>query len=166
MGCLVVVVFAMHLLGKWEIGIVQQLEFIAYDARVQLTTRSGQDTRIVIIDVDEKTLRELGQWPWPRERLGQLVENLFDQYDISVFGLDMVFAEHDQRSGKDRILERAASVTDAELQQELVDLAESLDGDSKFAAALSGRNVVMGYYFNTDEDLTHSVGLLPEPVLK
>jgi len=39
-----------------------------------------QNKRIVIIDIDEKSLLEQGRWPWGRNKLAQLVDILFDKY--------------------------------------------------------------------------------------
>ena len=54
-------------------------------------------SNIVIIDIDEKSLKAEGQWPWPRNRVAQLIQNLSDA-DAGIIGLDMVFAEEDKRS--------------------------------------------------------------------
>lgn len=52
---------------------------------------------VIIVDLDEKSLAELGQWPWPRTRIAELLEALRD-YGIAVVGFDMVFAEPDRTS--------------------------------------------------------------------
>ena len=38
------------------------------------------DPQIVIVDIDEKSLRREGHWPWPRDKLARLVDQLFDRY--------------------------------------------------------------------------------------
>jgi len=50
---------------------------------------------IIIIDIDEKSLRTLGQWPWSRNILGKILQNL-DAAQIGIIGLDIVFAEEDR----------------------------------------------------------------------
>lgn len=52
---------------------------------------------IVIIDIDNDTLNEIGQWPWPRNKVAQLIENL-TQANAGIIGLDMVFSEPDRTS--------------------------------------------------------------------
>jgi len=52
---------------------------------------------VVIIDIDEQSLKELGQWPWPRNKIAQVLENLTIA-GIGVIGFDIVFAEVDQSS--------------------------------------------------------------------
>jgi adenylate cyclase len=55
------------------------------------------DDNVVIVDIDEKSLDELGQWPWPRNKVAKILENLTIA-GVGVIGLDIVFAEKDQSS--------------------------------------------------------------------
>ena len=47
---------------------------------------------IVIIDIDEKSLHQLGQWPWGRDIIAKILQNL-SKTQIAAIGLDIVFAE-------------------------------------------------------------------------
>ena len=166
MGLIIVAIFALHVSGKFEIGVVNTLENLAYDTRVKLTTKKEKDNRIVIVDVDERTLREMGQWPWPRENIKKLIDRLFDQYEISVLGFDVVFAEPDSKSGSQKLRQIAQSTNDKKLKIQLEDIAERINGDILLSESLVGRNVVLGYYFNTDGEEENSVGALPEPAFE
>ena len=64
----------MHALGVYEMGPLRLAEQRLYDVRLRLFMPGGLDERIVIVDVDEASMAELGQWPWPRERMAQLVQ--------------------------------------------------------------------------------------------
>src|SRR3990172_1748755 len=130
----------------------------------------GVDKRIVIVDLDEKSLAEKeqggeGRWPWPRDRLALLMDKLFDKYEVAVVGFDVVFAERDESSGV-RVLERLA---ERELkrvpafQSALRELKPQLDFDDLFARKLKGRNVVMGYLFS--DNAVPPKGLLPTPAM-
>jgi class 3 adenylate cyclase/CHASE2 domain-containing sensor protein len=55
---------------------------------------SGQ---VVIVDIDQKSLEEVGQWPWPRSQLAQVLRNI-DGDGARVVGFDIVFAESDRLS--------------------------------------------------------------------
>ncbi len=54
-----------------------------------------REERIVIIDIDEKSLGEQGRWPWKRDKLAELLKLLIDEYGVSVVALDMVLPEAD-----------------------------------------------------------------------
>ena len=55
------------------------------------------DDSIVIVDIDEKSIKELGQWPWERDKFAQILQNLTDK-GAGIIGLDIVFAEADKTS--------------------------------------------------------------------
>jgi adenylate cyclase len=67
------------------------------DYMFQIRGKTEQTGSVVIIDIDEKSLNELGQWPWPRNKVAKILENLA-YANIGVIGLDIVFAEKDQSS--------------------------------------------------------------------
>lgn len=52
---------------------------------------------VVIVDIDEESLSKLGQWPWPRDKIAKILENLA-LANVGAIGLDIVFAETDQSS--------------------------------------------------------------------
>ena len=112
MGLVIVLYFLGHALDHLRIPLLDTLEAILYDVRLRLTMPNTVDDRIVILDIDEKSLRERenggeGHWPWPRDRIALLLDKLFDRYGIAVVGFDVVFAERDESSGI-RVLERLA----------------------------------------------------------
>ena len=84
--------------NNFEIRAVRELEYKLYDVRLRATAPKGIDPRIVIIDIDDKSLAEQGQWPWNRTVLAELVTTLFEKYKVEVLGLDMVFSEPDELS--------------------------------------------------------------------
>ena len=68
----------LHLLGVLELGALHRLDNLIYDARLRATMPRTIDDRIVIVDVDEKSLAQIGRWPWSRDVLADLVDKLFD----------------------------------------------------------------------------------------
>lgn len=158
-------VFLLHIGGQIRLGLLDQIENFAYDARIRQTMLNTVDPKVVIVDLDEKSLKEEGQWPWPRTKLATMIDNLFDQYQINVVGFDIVFAESDRGTGLN-VLERLAStdlVKNAGFQNALLGLRDTLNGDARFAQSIENRNVVMGYVFANAE--IESKGLLPAPVI-
>ena len=172
-GIALVAVFLLHA-AKWiELPLLRRLEAIVYDTRLVLTMPRTIDPRIVIVDIDEKSLVEKenggeGRWPWPRDRLAQMLDQLFDHYQIAILGLDIVFAERDESSGL-RVLEALAKKELREVsgfQATLQKIQPQLDYDAIFAAKIKDRPVVLGYTFTREKEKeSGSKGKLPSPAL-
>ncbi len=113
---------------------LQALDRSLYDARLRLL-QAPPEERVVIVDIDERTLTELG-WPWSRERMAELIERVVDRGRAAVVGFDIVFADAQADGG---------------------------EGDARLAEALASRPVVLGYYFSSDRGGLRS-GRLPPPV--
>ena len=160
-------IFALlHAMGAVRLGVLDRLDNIIYDTRLRATMPKTLDERVVIVDIDEKSLAEVGRWPWGRNRLAELTDELFDRQKIALLGFDVVFAEADESSGLKRLNELAQK----ELRDQpgfvdkLRQLQGSLDYDAIFAKALEKRPVVLGYYLTSDRDGRTS-GVLPAPVM-
>jgi len=93
---------------------------------------------IVIVDIDEKSLRELGQWPWSRDKVAQVLQNLTNA-GVGIIGLDVVFAEYDNSSPK-RVLDRLG-----------VKGIEAPDFDDELAKTFANSPTISGYIFNFQE---------------
>jgi adenylate cyclase len=147
-------------------NMLDQLDHFIYDAKLRAAMPRSMDSRIVIVDIDEKSLAETGRWPWGRNKLAQLTDELFDQQKVAAVGFDVVFAEPDDSSG----LRQLQHLAQNELRDQsgfvarLSQLQSSLDYDAQFAQALNNRPVVLGYYFTSDRQGRAS-GQLPEPVM-
>jgi adenylate cyclase len=156
----------MHAVGVLHIGVLQRLDDIIYDARLRATMPRTLDERVVIVDIDEKSLAEVGRWPWGRNRLAEMVDELFDRQKVELLGFDVVFAEADESSGLKRLRQLAQGELkdQAGFAERLAQLQSSLDYDAAFARALKDRPVVLGYYFTSDREGRVS-GTLPRPVM-
>jgi len=172
LGLLLVVVFLLHAGGWIELPLIARLEAIIYDTRLELTMPRTVDDRIVILDIDEKSLAEKekggeGHWPWPRDRLGVLLDKLFDHYQITIVGFDAVFSERDQSSGWG-VLQQLSQNELRDVggfQSKLRALQPQLDYDGIFAAKMRGRAVVLGYTFSDNAEGGDAKGTLPAPTL-
>ncbi|MEX0959158.1 MAG: adenylate/guanylate cyclase domain-containing protein [Burkholderiales bacterium] len=169
LGLLVVFAFVGHAARYYQIPFVDRLEMITYDARLRLTMPGGIDDRIVIVDIDERSLQQEGRWPWPREKLARVVDRLFDHYRAGIVGFDVVFAEPDESSGLGVLQELAARelAGNAQYQEVLKRVAPRLEYDRIFAEKLSNRMIVLGYYFTnvaSEDGSVAGVGALPPPV--
>jgi adenylate cyclase len=168
LGLSLVLLFMGDAARFYRLGFVQFIDAKLYDYRLRLTLPDKGDDRIVILDVDEKSLKEEGRWPWGRDKLAALMDKLFDHYGVAVVGFDVVFAEKDNSSGlkvlQDLGKNQFKSV--AQFQSVLSQIRPHLEYDKLFADKIRQRNVVLGYYFsNSERGLSQSLsGVLPEPV--
>lgn len=69
LGLLIVLFFAGNAARFYKLNFIDRLSAILYDYRLQLTMPRTVDERIVILDIDEKSLKEEGRRPWSRDRL-------------------------------------------------------------------------------------------------
>lgn len=160
----VLAIFLLHSSTLLRIPLIDSLENLSYDARLNFTLPNTVDNRIVIADIDEKSLSEVGQWPWERSTLARLMDTLFDHYQIKVVGFDMIFAEEDESSGLKILQELAdgALLYNDDFQYELEKIQPSLENDSLFSKSLIGRNIVLGQVFNQHEEVAFNE--LPTPI--
>lgn len=161
----VILTLILHVNGYYPLALLGQMELFAYDLRLRWTMPGGVDSRIVLVDIDDASLQQEGQWPWPRQRLAQLVDTLFADYHVRLLAFDIVFAEAERDSAVAVLdaLAQGALREDAAFQQEWARRRPTLDGDARFAASLRERPVVLGYAFalpdQQGQDL--QVGQLP-----
>ena len=95
MMCGLVPTVVVAVLSLYRPPVLNSFDFGVYDTLSRaLPTRIPSD-RIVIVDVDERSLASVGQWPWRRDVMGQLIDKLRDA-GASVIALDVVFAERDR----------------------------------------------------------------------
>ncbi len=81
-------------------GPLQTVRVKTFDLFQQLEPRKIMpDSPVVIIDLDEASLKEVGQWPWPRNLLAQMTLNLF-KMGVRVVGFDVIFAEPDRMNSQ------------------------------------------------------------------
>jgi adenylate cyclase len=165
---LIPLVFALlHAGGVLRMGVLQRLEDIIYDARLRATMPETLDERVVIVDIDEKSLAEVGRWPWGRNRLAALMDELLVRQQVAVVGFDVVFGEADESSGLKQLNQLAAGGLKDQpgFADKLRQLEPTLDYDAAFARAMENRPVVLGYYFTSDRDGRVN-GVLPAPIMK
>ena len=83
----------------WDPGPLQTVRLKTFDFYQQMKPRAVmENSPVVIIDLDEASLKEVGQWPWPRNQVAQMVANSFN-LGVGVLGFDVIFAEPDRMNG-------------------------------------------------------------------
>ncbi|KQP38010.1 CHASE2 domain-containing protein [Pseudorhodoferax sp. Leaf274] len=109
-----------------------------FDQYQRWQPREWQDTAVRIVDVDEESLARLGQWPWPRSRMAQIVVQA-QAGKAAALGFDVVFAEADRSSPAE--ISRHWNLSPA--QREVFAGVE--DPDEAFARSMDGGGVVLGF---------------------
>jgi GT2 family glycosyltransferase len=134
-GLAVVFAFFMNEVESIQLRFIQQMELLAYDQRLRFFMPRTLDTRVVILDIDEKSLNAEGRWPWSRDKVALMVRQLFDTYGVRVVGFDIAFAEADTSSGLTTLdlLAQNELKNDPEYLAALNQKRASLDYDQIFA---------------------------------
>ena len=135
LGLAIALFFLCHSADWVRIPLINTLDAFIYDSRLRLTAPGGVDERIVIVDIDEKSLAEVGRWPWSRNKMAELTNRLFDHYGIAILGFDVVFAEPDQSSGLPSLeaLAKGSLKDDQSFQSALSSIRNTLDYDRQIA---------------------------------
>lgn len=121
---------------------VARLRLSVFDSYQQLAPGSlPPDLPVRIVDIDEASLKRLGQWPWPRTHLAEIIENL-KAAGARTITLDLILAEPDRLSPE----MFARLFADEPQLAPLLDAASSLpSNDAKLAEAISAAPVVLGF---------------------
>jgi adenylate cyclase len=159
-GVAIVLAFLAHEAEWVQYRPVQQMELFAYDTRLRQFMPRTPDPRVVILDIDEKSLNAEGRWPWSRNKLAVMVKQLFDHYGVKVVGFDVAFAEPDPSSGLSSLeaLGKAERKDDTEYQAFLEKARQTLDYDRLFAEEIGKHPVVLGFFLSGKTD---RAGVLP-----
>ena len=117
------------------LNIFDDLRLFAFDTLQQISPREPiENDPILIIDIDDESLSNLGQWPWPRDLLSKLVENTELALTTS---FDIVFGERD-RTGSDVLTEQYS--TNSNLVEELKKIKPN---DEVFAESMESHTTVV-----------------------
>jgi len=93
----VVVLLALVALRIADPPPIEELRVRTFDTFQLLQPRETTKRPVVIVDIDEKSLKEIGQWPWPRTRIADLVNQLA-RLGAGVVAFDIIFSERDHLS--------------------------------------------------------------------
>ena len=69
LSLLIIMLMLLHASDRMPLQFVHKLESFSYDSMLRLLMPNKIDNRIVIVDIDEKSLIEQGRWPWGRDSL-------------------------------------------------------------------------------------------------
>jgi adenylate cyclase len=121
--------------------VLQELQLKVFDLYLTHNPRHADpQSPVMIVDIDDASLAQYGQWPWPRNVLSQLVDKLH-ALGASAIGFDMVFAEAD-RSSPSKLLD---TLGDASQAIDPITLATLPNYDDMLAQSVAKGRTVLGY---------------------
>ena len=126
----ILLLFFLVLIKIQDSDFVRKIENISYDAYQSLFIEKNNFEEVVIIDIDEKSIGEIGQFPWRRDVFADLIQKL-NQYGVSVITFDVFFSEEDKQNPK-KILEEFNIKNDT-----------VFDSDQKFLESIQSSKVVL-----------------------
>jgi adenylate cyclase len=158
MAILIGMLCGMFVLRTYDYDWIKSLRFIAFDAYNQIKPRPQTD-QVIIVDIDETSLEKesLGQWPWPRDIVADMVSNLEKMGARSIV-FDVVFPEEDRTSPR-HLAKRLPDYFSDEL-------AKMPDNDETLAKVIrESGNVVTGFVWTSKEEATRRKPALNTSVL-
>ena len=114
--------------------IIQKISYINYDFYQKVFNR-GQVKDVTIVDIDEKSIAKVGQFPWRRDAYSKILKNL-NKHNPKAIAFDIVFSEEDKQNPKDLLLQ---------LQKEsnqLIDV-EVLDTNKVFVDSIKNSKIIL-----------------------
>ena len=136
----------------WAPDWVVKLQSAWLDAYQILKPRDVASTPVTVVEIDERSLARLGQWPWPRTLLADLIREI-QRHDPAVIGVDILMPEPDRLSPERLLL--AARQNDPLLASRLDALPSS---DSELARAIAAGPVVLGLAGTADRTQAEAMG--------
>ncbi len=137
-----------------QIGILKKIELDTLDLRFKIRGRRQPDKNIAIIAIDEKSIAEIGRWPWDRGRIARMI-GLLHRAGAEVIALDIIFSEPYavSESGKIEELEQTLSRYPEQVPQilhrQVQDLKSIFNADRTLAETLAAAADVIGAVYFT-----------------
>ena len=144
------------ILRYFEPSIIQRERLIIFDIYQILQPRVYQPLPVKIIDIDDESLKKIGQWPWSREIISHLMTNLKNA-GVATIGFDVVFAEADKTSLHNTLPSWQKFLSEADftdLQKKLVNVPTN---DEAMAQVIKDNKVVLGFSFIQQKNDTQPV---------
>lgn len=156
-----------HVLPPVGIGsLLDRLDNLVYDLRFNLMPKplKNPENKIVVVDIDERSLQAEGQWPWDRFKVGRLVEQL-EAYGVIIVGFDITFPEPQRNSMQDLLTRVDATILEEDFVARMRDIETALDADTYMGDALASpaMDTVLAISFNPVQAVEY--GVLPESIV-
>ena len=142
----IVLVAFVAMLHVLDLPVLDRLGLMLFDSYQRAAPRAYADAPVKVVDIDDESIRRLGQWPWPRSEIARLTDRL-GQAGASVVAFDVVFSEPDRTSPARIADQLARGGADAAT---LAMLRRLPDHDAELAQSFAATPVVLGYFLLRD----------------
>lgn len=145
---------------------IKRLDFLFYDWRYNLMLDNNRFPRaeenIVIVDIDEQSLETEGRWPWSRDKIARMVENLANAGAV-VIGFDVLMTEP-QLNPTRELQKKALAIGRTDIAGELESFVDETEYDQILANSFGATDIILPFLFHDNAQI--QVGQLPEPVYR
>jgi serine/threonine-protein kinase len=156
-------------------GWADVLEYKFYDMRAKLRARAKAGDNVVLVGIDDKSIREIGRWPWPRNYMAEMTDQLAES-GAKVIGIDVFLREPEINPGLQEIrtlkdtFAQDANAKSPVMQSVISTLdtsAKKLDNDAKLGDSIAlASNVVLPMYFDLGTPIGKVDKQIPDYVAK
>jgi adenylate cyclase len=143
----------LYLCGGEKPSLIAAIDNRTMDIMFRIRGVSKGSGQVVIVDIDEKSLSTLGQWPWSRNIMGKITDHLI-QSGVCAIGYDILFAEQD-RTSPAYFFSHLDKKTALKIPKTLIHTLGNdpdLNYDQVFAKSLSQGPTILGYGFQFVND--------------
>jgi len=168
-GCIISLAISLGMIGLYlrHPRFLEVIELKVFDLRFRWRGCIRPGAEVVIAAIDQKSIDELGRWPWPRARMRSLVEEL-KRSGAKVVAFDITFPspEQDPLSAEEYALELVRNIVDLPLDRQKIRKALSrLNPERDFSLALQkAGNVILGmFFFLSPQEVPEGKRLRPMP---
>lgn len=143
-GVVLAAMFALHYRFH---SAFERADLFAYDLRINQISPRPASGMVVVAQIDDRSIAQLGQWPWPRSVLARL-EDAFKYYNVAVVGYDTIFSEADQNDvERSEIAKRLSGLG---WKREKIGEILGSGNDQAFATALKSQgSTILSYAFES-----------------
>jgi len=165
-GCLVILAAALlfYSFGAEKPRLLDALDKRVVDSMFNWRGDEPVSGRVVIVDIDEQSLRKVGQWPWSRNTVAEMLANI-GAGGARAVGVDIVFAEPDRTSPARFLSDLRQRFPAAFVDEHLTRLLKQgeFNHDRILGETLAGLPSVLGYVFQVTDDGLKDAGSTPFP---
>jgi serine/threonine-protein kinase len=142
--------FLFILLSFQSFSVFESLGRVVYSAQMRLDSPRNPGANVVaIVNIDDKSIKQLGPWPWPRQLIAEMI-NILKNNGAKLIALDLLFSEKERNLGLQEIRElqkaieerSGTSTKDPSLSKNLSDIESRLDSDRLLIKAVKEGGII------------------------